>query len=90
MKLKHRRKEILRGRPLLSRTKWLMIPLGYVAFLVAALVVSLLFVDGFWLAVALTILALAASIVPEMVVDLRYSRYREEWEAANKPDSYTE
>lgn len=60
-----------------------MIPIGYIAFLVAALIAILLFVDGIWLAVTLTILALAASIVPEMVVDLRYSRYREEWEAAN-------
>lgn len=62
-----------------------MVPLGYVAFLVAALIVTLLFIEGVWLGVALTILALAASIVPEMVVDLRYSRYREEWQAANRP-----
>lgn len=90
MKLKGRRKEILRGKPLLSRTRWLMIPLGYIASLIVALIAILHFLDGIWLAVALTILALAASIVPEMVVDLRYSRYREEWEAANKPEGYTE
>lgn len=74
---------MLRGKPLLSRSRWLMLPIAYVAFLIAALVALLSFVEGVWLAVGLTILAFPAGMLPELFIDLRYSNYRREWELAN-------
>lgn len=82
--LDERRLQILRGKPLRSRLRWLTIPIAYIALLISALFAVIVFMDGMWLAVGLTAVALAASVVPEMIADLRYSKYREEWEIANR------
>jgi hypothetical protein len=81
--LGERRREILRGKPLYSRPRWLLLPFSYIALLIIGVIVLITYVDGVWLAVGLTVLALGGSLIPEMIADLRYSRYRQEWEIAN-------
>jgi hypothetical protein len=57
--------------------------LGYVLLLGIVLVVILTFFSGLWMAIGLTVLAFAASVLPELMTDLRYSKYCREWEVAN-------
>lgn len=75
---------MLQGKPLHSHRRWLLIPISYIALLIISAIVLLAYVHGLWLAVGLTVLALGGSLVPEMFIDLRYSRYRQEWEMANR------
>lgn len=81
------RQRLLRGKPLVSRARWLMWRIGYVFLLGILLVVALIFTDGIWMIVSVTILALAASVLPELLMDLRYSKYQGEWEVANGVDT---
>lgn len=81
------RLRLLRGKPLVSRARWLMWRIGYVILLGVLLVVVLAFLEGIWMIVSVTILALAASVLPELLMDLRYSKYRREWEVANRTDA---
>jgi hypothetical protein len=55
--------------------------IGYVGLLALALTVILVFLDGIWMVGALIVVALGASVLPELVMDLRYSRYQDEWES---------
>jgi hypothetical protein len=80
---------MLRGKPLRSRPLWLMGPLAYVAILILGLIALLTFVQGVWLAVGLTVLAFPAGMVPELLTDLRYGKYRQEWELANEAEANT-
>lgn len=62
---------------------WLMRRLAHVAGLGIALVALLVFADGIWLAIGLSILAFGAGMLPELFTDLNYSNYCREWELAN-------
>lgn len=73
----------LRSKPLVGRARWLMRRLAYVLLWIVALLFILAFADGIWLVVGLVILAFGAIILPEVLMDLRYSKYREEWRIAN-------
>jgi hypothetical protein len=77
------RRKMLHGKPLVSRPIWLMRRLAYVAVLIAGLIAVLSLTHGVWLAIGLTVLAFAASMLPELFTDFRYSNYRREWELAN-------
>lgn len=81
------RLRLLRGKPLVSRARWLMWRIGYVILLGILLVVVLTFIEGIWMIVSVTILALAASVLPELLMDLRYSKYQREWEVANSTET---
>jgi hypothetical protein len=61
--------------------------LGYISFVIIALLAVLALTDGLVLMVSIVIVALAASIIPEVLGDLRYSKYRREWEVANSVES---
>lgn len=71
------------GTPLQSRARWLLKQAAFVLACLAGLVVVLKVADGVWLAVGLTIVAFFAGMLPELFIDLRYGKYRSEWEAAN-------
>ena len=77
---------MLRGKPLRPRMVWMMGPAAFVAFLVVAVGVLVAFVDGIWLAIGLTVLALPAGMLPELFLDVSYSKYRREWEIANEKE----
>jgi Flp pilus assembly protein TadB len=76
----------LRGKPLASRAKWVLGQVAYVAACIGAFVAVLKFADGAWMAVGLTVVAVFAGGIFEVVRDFRYRNYRQEWELANGPD----
>jgi hypothetical protein len=78
------RGDMLKGKPLMSRTVWFMKRVAYVLVLVAALIVLLSLINGIWRVIGLTVLAFAAGMLPELFIDLRYGNYRKEWELANE------
>lgn len=59
---------------------------AYIAACIAAFIVVLRFAEGIWLGVGLTVVALFAGGIFEVVTDFRYKNYRQEWELANGPD----
>lgn len=81
-----RRREMLRGKPLRGRLTWMIGPLTFVATLILVAGVLVVCVDGLWLAIGLTVLAFPAGMLPELFIDLRYSKYRREWEIANEKE----
>ena len=79
--------ERLGGTPLEPRAKWLLKQAAFVFLCVAGLIVVLRFADGIWLAIGLTVVAFFAGMLPELFLDLRYGKYREEWELVNASHS---
>jgi hypothetical protein len=77
--------EKLGGTPLEPRAKWLLKQAVFVLACVVGLIVVLKVASGIWLAIGLTIVAFFAGMLPELFVDLRYGKYREEWELVNGP-----
>lgn len=77
----------LRSKPLVSRPVWLMRRLAYVLLWIVLLLLVLAYADGIWMVLGLSVLALGAVILPEILTDLRYSKYRKEWEVANSTDA---
>lgn len=81
------RVRILRGKRLRSRAEWLVAPTAFVLGCVGAVVAVLSFTDGIWMVIGLMIAAFFAGHIPEVLTDLRYEKYRREWEIANGPDA---
>lgn len=81
-----RRRERLRGKRLRPRPVYLLGPMAYVAACVIGVVIVLRFTDGLELAIGLTVAAFFVGHIPELFIEFKYSRYREEWELANRPN----
>jgi hypothetical protein len=59
---------------------------AYIAACIVGFIAVLRFADGIWLAIGLTVVALFAGGIFEVVTDFRYKNYRQEWELANGSD----
>lgn len=79
----------LKGVPLESRKRWVLKQAAFVMACAIALVLVLTYASGVWLAVGLTIVALFAGMLPELFIDLRYGKYKREWELVNGSDEPT-
>lgn len=77
--------ERLAGTSLEPRAKWLLKQAVFVLACVVSVIVLLKFTSGIWLGVGLTIVAIFTGMLPELFIDLRYGKYREEWELVNTP-----
>jgi len=78
-----RRRERLRGKPLRPWPVYVLGPMAYVVACVVAVFLILQFTEGVWLAIGLTVVAFFMGHIPELLLEFRYSRYRQEWELAN-------
>jgi hypothetical protein len=57
--------------------------MAYVLACAVGVILVLQFTEGVWLAIGLTVIAFFVGHIPELFVEFRYSKYREEWELAN-------
>jgi magnesium-transporting ATPase (P-type) len=80
-------RERFQGTPLEPRAKWILKQIVFILVCIGALIAVIVFADGIWLAIGLTVVAFFVGMVPELLIDLRYGKYRNEWEMANSASS---